>query len=164
MKTKSKNNEQTDVAIDENNNIVEMNENDNIEENDIDYDVHEEENESDEEILYSDLVVRSKKKKSRSKKTIGNNLVCEADSSFVMMHGHVIFHLLVLVILTTLSPKGIKKQKKKFKFFESFSSVRMTAKHTSKQYQQQKFVPGLDQKTFAKMKTFAHFSPHDTFW
>jgi hypothetical protein len=92
---KSKNDDQNEVEVDEENNVVEMNannddnyvhENNSIDDNDLDNDVPEED-ESDEEIVKSDLAVGSKNKKSRTKKTVSNNLVCEADSSFILMHG-----------------------------------------------------------------------------
>ena len=35
----------------------------------------------------SDLVVGSKKRNARSKKTTNSNLICEADNNFEMMHG-----------------------------------------------------------------------------
>ena len=63
MNKKSKNNDQNETELGENS-VVEMNENDNDNDNDndieddvIDNDTHEEENESDEEIVESDLVV-----------------------------------------------------------------------------------------------------------
>ena len=112
MNKKSKNNDQTETKLGENR-VVKMNENDDdnsvyndIEDIDIGNDTYEKENKSEEDKKYLD-----KKKKLRSKKPFSNNLICEADKSFLMMHGPGDFSSLNCINFTNSLPLREKKPK-----------------------------------------------------
>ena len=49
--------------------------------------VHKDDLDSEPDVVESDLVVGSKKRSARSKKTTKSNLSCEADNAFQLMHG-----------------------------------------------------------------------------
>ena len=83
--------DQVEIDVEDDTNTVVDNNVDNddndIEINDVDDNFEEEGNVSDEDIVESDLVVGSKKRSARSKKTTNRNFICEADNDFALMHG-----------------------------------------------------------------------------
>ena len=69
----------------EGNEVVENNDNDRNDDDDDNF--HEDDLDSEPDVVESDLVVGSKERNARSKKTTNSNLICDADDTFQLMHG-----------------------------------------------------------------------------